>query len=193
LIADSGPSVCLGPNAARNHYQATADTAATIVPGHLLLIDLWAKEPGGIYADQTWMASIGPPSDRDAQLWEIVRQARDAALGLLEERIKAGKYITGAEVDVAAYQTIATAGFESKIAGRTGHSIDRFGLHGLGPTIDGTETDDRRVLIPGVGFSIEPGIYLKGETGVRSEVNAYLTKKEAVVTPRDYQRDLVVL
>jgi Xaa-Pro dipeptidase len=193
LIVDSGPSVCFGPNAARNHYQATADTAAAIVPGHLLLIDLWAKEPGGIYADQTWMASIGPPSDRDAQLWEVVREARDRALSLLRERVQTGGQVTGAEVDRAAYAAISSAGFESGIAGRTGHSIDRFGLHGLGPTIDGTEADDRRVLIPGVGFSVEPGIYLKGETGVRSEVNAYVTKTDVIVTPRDYQKELVVL
>jgi hypothetical protein len=101
--------------------------------------------------------------------------------------------VTGAEVDLAASRTIASAGFERGIASRTGHSIDRFGLHGFGPPIDGTETDDRRLLVPGVGFSIEPGIYLEGETGVRSEVNVYLTNQEAVVTPREYQKDLIIV
>jgi Xaa-Pro aminopeptidase len=192
LMTESGPSVCFGANAARNHYEATRETARAITRGQLLLVDLWAKEPGGIYADQTWMASIGPPSSRDARLWEIVREARDQALTLLFDRIQTGQKVTGAEVDLAASQTIREAGFESNIASRTGHSIDRFGLHGFGPPIDDTETDDRRVLIPGIGFSIEPGIYVEGETGIRSEVNVYLTKDDAVVTPHDYQKELIV-
>ncbi len=192
LVTESGPSVCFGANAARNHYEASREAAATITRGHLLLIDLWAKEPGGIYADQTWMASIGPPCDRDALVWEIVREARDRALGLLCERIRSSQDITGAELDATAYQTICDAGFGSNIASRTGHSIDRFGLHGFGPPIDNTETGDRRLLIPGIGFSVEPGIYLAGETGVRSEVNVYLTKEDAVVTPQDYQKELIV-
>jgi Xaa-Pro aminopeptidase len=193
LVTESGPSVCVGPNAARNHYEATVENTAMIVPGQLLLVDLWAREPGGIYADQTWMASIGVPSDRDACLWGIVREARDAALKLLKDRVQKQSPIAGREVDLAAYQVIADAGFESCIAGRTGHSIDRFGLHGFGPTIDGTETDDRRALIPGIGFSVEPGIYLKGQTGVRSEVNVYLKENEILVTPSVIQNDLVIL
>jgi Xaa-Pro aminopeptidase len=193
LVTESGPSVCIGPNAARNHYEPAGENAAAIVPGQLLLIDLWAKEPGGIYADQTWMASIGAPSDRAAHLWLVVRDARDAALNLLKGRIPNRTPATGAEVDLAARQAIVGAGFESGIAGRTGHSIDRFGLHGFGPVIDGTETQDQRMLIPGIGFSIEPGIYLKGETGVRSEVNVYLTEEEVVVTPHTYQKELFVL
>jgi Xaa-Pro aminopeptidase len=193
LVTESGPSVCVGPNAARNHYEATVENTAMIVPGQLLLVDLWAREPGGIYADQTWMASIGAPSDRDACLWAIVREARDAALNLLKDHVQKQRPIAGREVDLAAYQVIADAGFESCIAGRTGHSIDRFGLHGLGPTIDGTETDDRRALIPGIGFSVEPGIYLKGQTGVRSEVNVYLKENEILVTPSVIQQDLVIL
>jgi Xaa-Pro dipeptidase len=114
------------------------------------------------------------------------------ALTLLFDRIQTGLRVTGAEVDLAASQTIREAGFESNIASRTGHSIDRLRLHGFGPPIDGTETDDRRVLIPGIGFSIEPGIYLEGETGIRSEVNVYLTKEDAVVTPQGYQNELIV-
>ncbi len=194
LVTDSSsPSVSTGCNAARNHYEASQSAAAAIVPGQLLLIDLWAKNPGGIYADQTWMASIGPPNDRDAQLWTIVRDARDAALDLLKARLRDRQQVTGAEVDSAARQVITAAGFAFGIAGRTGHSIDRYGLHGFGPTIDDIETHDHRVLVSGVGFSIEPGIYVKGVTGVRSEVNVYLTDQEAVVTPNRYQTELIVL
>jgi Xaa-Pro dipeptidase len=193
LVAESGPSVSVGPNAARNHYRATGEDSSLIVPGQLLLVDLWAKEPGGIYADQTWMASVGPASDRDAGLWKVIREARDAALKLLRDRIRASQPVTGAEVDLAAKQVIADTGFEDHVASRTGHSIDRYGLHGFGPVIDGTETRDDRRLISGVGFSIEPGVYFRGETGVRSEVNVYVKETDIAVTPFDYQRNLIVL
>ena len=73
---------------------------------------------------------------------------------------------------------------------RTGHSIDRYGIHGFGPPIDDTETRDDRLLIPGVGFSVEPGVYLPGEAGVRSEVNVVVGEADIVVTPREYQREL---
>ena len=86
LVTESGPSVSWGPNAARAHYEPTAEESAPIVPGALLLLDLWAKEPDGIYADQTWMAAIGSPTERDADLWTVVRDARDAALDVIESR-----------------------------------------------------------------------------------------------------------
>lgn len=193
LVTESGPSVSLGANAARAHYEPTAEASAPIVRGELLLVDLWAKEPDGIYADQTWMAAIGPPSERDVRLWTVVREARDAALELIGGRVREGRPVRGAEGDAAARSVISRAGYLDFTVARTGHSIDRYGLHGFGPPIDDTETHDERVLIPGVGFSVEPGIYLPSETGVRSEVNVVVGEREVVVTPREYQRELAVV
>ena len=191
LETESGPSVSWGPNAARTHYEPTAAESARIVPGALLLLDLWAREPGGMYADQTWMAAIGEPSERDAALWREVREARDAALNLIGQRVRGGEQVQGAEADAAAKRVIAEAGHLEYTVSRTGHSIDRYGLHGFGPPIDDTETFDARVLIPGVGFSVEPGVYFPGETGVRSEVNVVIGEKDIIITPRDYQRELL--
>lgn len=191
LVTDSGPSVSWGPNAARTHYEPTAGESAPIVPGALLLVDLWAREPSGIYADQTWMAAIGAPTERDARLWQLVRRARDAALELIAGRIRAGEPVRGAEADAAAKRIIADAGYLDYTVSRTGHSIDRYGLHGFGPPIDDTETRDDRELIPGVGFSVEPGVYIPGETGVRSEVNVVIGDGAIVVTPREYQSELL--
>ena len=187
------PSVSYGAHAARAHYDAPPEGSAPLVPGALLLLDLWAKEPGGVYADQTWMASFGPPSERAAVLWTIVRGARDAAIDLLRSRLAAGEPVTGAEADRAARQVIDDAGFGDRIICRTGHSIDRFGLHGYGPTIDDTESYDDRQILPGSGFSIEPGIYIPGEIGLRSEVNAHARADGLDVTPGDYQRELIVV
>lgn len=193
LISESGPSVSWGASAARAHYEPTAAESAPIARGEMLLLDLWAKEPGGIYADQTWMAAIGAPNERDARLWTVVRSARDAALDLIRGRLGAGEPVRGAEGDAAAKRVIADAGFLESTVCRTGHSIDRYGLHGFGPPIDDTETHDDRLLIPGVGFSVEPGVYLPGVAGVRSEVNAVVGEGELIVTPREYQRELLVV
>ena len=193
LVTESGPSVSWGPNAARVHYDPTADESAPIARGALLLLDLWATEPGGIYADQTWMAAIGPASARDAQLWTVVRAARDAALDLIRTRVRSGRPVRGAEADAAAREVIASAGLIDHTISRTGHSIDRYGLHGFGPPIDDTETYDDRLLIPGVGFSVEPGVYLPGEAGVRSEVNVVVGEGDIEVTPKEPQVDLLVV
>lgn len=189
----SSPSVSYGAHAARVHYEAPPEGSAPLVPGHLLLLDLWAKEPGGVFADQTWMASIGAPSPRAQTLWTTVRDARDAALNLLRDRLKAGQSVAGAEADRAARGVIEQAGYGDRIICRTGHSIDRVGLHGLGPTIDDTESFDGRLIVPGVGFSVEPGIYIPGEIGLRTEVNAHARVGGLDVTPGDYQNDLIVV
>ena len=189
----SAPSVSYGPNAARVHYDAPAEGSAALVPGDLLLLDLWAREPGGVFADQTWMASLGAPSQRAVELWTIVRDARDAALDLLRDRLEAGQPVAGADADRAARSVIDRAGYGDRIVCRTGHSIDRVGLHGYGPTIDDTESFDTRVILPGSGFSVEPGIYIPGEIGLRSEVNGHARRDGLDVTPGDYQRDLIVI
>ena len=164
------------------------------MPGQLLLIDLWAREPGGIYADQTWMAAIGAPSPRAAGLWTVVRgaarcRARPSPAPVSRPAPAGGR----AEADRAAREVIAAAGHGNVIVCRTGHSIDRVGLHGFGPTIDDTGSFDSRRIIPGVGFSVEPGIYFPGELGLRTEVNAHARADGLDVTPADYQRDLIVV
>ena len=193
LVTESPPSVSYGEHAARPHYEAPAEGSSPIVPGQLLLLDLWAREPGRIYADQTWMAAIGTPSARALKLWSVVRDARDAALDLLRERLAAGRPVAGAEADRAARGVIEAKGYGDRIVCRTGHSIDRVGLHGFGPTIDDTESFDSRTIVPGVGFSVEPGIYFPGEVGLRSEVNAHARADGLDVTPGDYQRELIVV
>ncbi len=189
-----GPDVAASENAANPHYAPSADAPRRIVRGDLLLIDLWARErDGGVFADQTWMASLGAPSSRAVTIWEAVRDARDAALLLLTERIASGQPVHGGEADDAARAVITARGFGAQFWHRTGHSIDSRELHGSGPQIDNLESRDDRLLIPGVGFSIEPGIYLPGELGVRSEVNAYVGEDALLVTPATPQRDLFVV
>jgi Xaa-Pro aminopeptidase len=129
--------------------------------------------------------------DEVQRVWTIVRDARDAAIARLRAATAAGDRVSGAQLDAAARSHIAAHGYGDAFVHRTGHSID-VELHGSGPHLDGFETEDTRLLLPGVGFSVEPGIYLPGRFGVRSEVNVVLHASGPEVTPPHPQVDLVV-
>lgn len=193
LSTDHGPNVSATENAANPHYEPSHEAPRVMRAGDTILIDLWAVEPGGIYADQTWMASIGAPSAKVQKVWNVVRDARDAAISLIRERVAARKPVRGAEADDAARGVIDRAGFGAAFTHRTGHSIDARSLHGSGPNLDNLETREERFLIPGCGFSIEPGVYLAGEFGLRTEVNAYMGDGELIITPNEIQRELIIV
>lgn len=197
LWTDHGPNVSATENAANPHYEPSPAARRRFVAGDVVLIDLWATAPdsrqGAMWADQTWMAVVGAPTPRHQEVWAAIRDARDAAIALLTERLGAGTAVAGREADAASRAVIEARGFGQWFTHRTGHSIDARGLHGMGPNLDDLETRDERVLLPGVGFSIEPGIYLPGEFGMRTEVNGYVGPSGLVVTPGEIQRELIVI
>ena len=193
LNTDHGPNVSVGPNAANPHYEPTAASSLPIREGDVVLIDLWARETNGVYADQTWMATVGEPSARAQQVWDAIRTARDAAIALVQSAAREGRALRGGDVDDAARAVITERGFGEYFTHRTGHSIDPISLHGNGPHLDNLETREERLLVPGAGFSIEPGIYIPGEIGMRTEVNVYLVPGAAVVTPADVQQSLFII
>ena len=125
-------------------------------------------------------------------MWEAVRDGRDAAVSVLRERWAAGQPVQGREVDDVVRGLITERGYGDAFVHRTGHSIDT-ATHGMGPNIDNLETNETRLLIPGVGFSIEPGIYLRGDVGLRSEINVYMGEAGPEVTPPAPQVDLPAL
>jgi Xaa-Pro aminopeptidase len=183
--------VAFGANAADPHYEPSAERSAPLEPNQVVLLDLFAgRGVGAVQADQTWMGFAGPlPPARVQEVWTTVRDARDAALALIRDTAASGLPLQGFQVDRAARDVIEAAGFGDWFVHRTGHSIDRE-LHGSGPHMDDYETRDDRELIPGVGFSVEPGIYLPGEFGVRSEVNVHWAPGGPRVTPDVIQQEL---
>ena len=193
LSTDHGPNVSAGANAANPHYEPSPDNPRLIRPGETLLIDLWAKEDGGVYADQTWMASLGKPSAAAFDIWNAVRDARDAAIALVRERAKSNTPTRGADVDDAARRVIESRGFGEYFTHRTGHSIDPRDLHGSGPHLDNLETREERLIFQDLGFSVEPGIYISGEIGIRSEVNCCFLDGELLITPDEYQTEMMVV
>lgn len=194
LVFDHPPIVGFGPNAANPHYEPVPGADRTLAPDQVVLIDLFAGPAlGTVHADQTWMGFSGrTPPERVVRVWETVRDARDAAIERVRTAVARGETLHGFEVDRAARDVIEAAGYGEYFVHRTGHSIDR-DLHGSGPHCDDYETRDDRALMPGVGFSVEPGIYLPGDFGVRSEVNMYWGREGAVVTPGEPQRDLITI
>ncbi len=200
LVTDHPPIAACGPNSAVPHYEPREGADRRLQAGDVLLLDLWAgPEKGAVFADQTWMAFAGRSPDAEVQrVWRTVRSARDAAVGLLRERWSAEKRqgeagrVTGAELDDAARAVIREAGYAEYFVHRTGHSIDR-DLHGSGPHLDNFETADDRTLLAGVGFSVEPGIYLPGRFGMRSEINVFLADAGPEVTPRRPQEELLLV
>jgi len=192
LVTDHPPIVGFQANAANPHYEPRAGSDRRLAAGDVMLLDLWAGvSAGSVFADQTWMAFAGrEPSAEVRRVWEAVRGARDAAVALLRDRWKQHEAVTGAAVDDAARAVIRSAGLGEYFVHRTGHSIDR-DLHGSGPHIDNFETADERTLIPGVGFSVEPGVYLPDRFGIRSEINVYLSESGPEVTPRQPQQELL--
>ncbi|HSJ15341.1 MAG TPA: Xaa-Pro peptidase family protein [Longimicrobiales bacterium] len=183
-----------GVNAADPHYGPDGP-GATFRKGDVVLLDLWARESTeGMYADQTWMAYLGASvPERVGKLFGIVRDARDAAISTLMEGWAAQRPVRGADLDDAARNLITNAGYGAFFIHRTGHSIDQ-SLHGSGPNIDNLETRETRLLLPGIGFSVEPGIYLAGDIGLRTEINMYVTAQGPdVTTPKPQDRVLALL
>ena len=183
IWAEEGPDIAVNSNASDPHYGPTAESAAPIREGDLLLLDIWGKRktPGSVYYDITWMGYLGAAvPEKYAKVFRVVREARDKAVDLILKNIAAGKPLQGWQVDKAARSVIEKAGYGKYFFHRTGHSIGEK-VHGNGANMDGLETHDVRHLIPRTCNSIEPGIYLP-EFGIRSEVNVYIDEHEARVT-----------
>ena len=192
LVFDEPPIVGFGANSAKPHYEPRPGRDAVLQRDDLVLLDLWAgRSHDTVFADQTWIGFAGNqvPS-RVTQVWQTVRQARDAAIEAIRQAATDRRPIAGYEADRAARAVVEAAGFGDAFVHRTGHSIDR-DLHGSGPHLDDYETHDDRVLVPGVGFSVEPGIYLTGAFGIRSEVNVFMGAAGPEVTPRQPQVELI--
>jgi Xaa-Pro dipeptidase len=195
LVADDPPIVAVNTNAARPHFEPSSGADTRIRRGDLVLLDLWAKEPGAaaIYADLTWMAYAGERvPEEHARVFAIVAEARDAAVDFIRARVSAGEPVRGEEADRVARGVIERAGFAEQFVHRTGHSIGRE-VHGTGANLDSLETRDHRSLIDRTCFSVEPGIYLPGRFGVRSELDMTIEDGRAEVSAGPAQREIVPL
>jgi Xaa-Pro aminopeptidase len=193
LVTDDPPIVAVNAHSGNPHYEPTDATSAPIREGDFVLLDVWGKKnvPGAVYYDITWTGFVGKaPSTRMREVFEVVRDARDAAVKTVKQSIEAGRAIPGWKVDRAARDYIQAAGFGEYFIHRTGHSIGSE-IHANGANMDDLEIHDERLILSNSCFSIEPGVYLP-EFGVRSEVDMMVRGKSAEVTGK-IQSEIVII
>lgn len=155
--------VASGPNSALPHYRAGG---RRIEPGDVMILDFGCRVRG-YCSDITRTVVCGDPPEEFERVYEIVREAQERAVQAVRPGVSAG------EVDRAARETIAAAGYGERFIHRTGHGI-------------GLEVHEEPYIAPGNGlplrkgmtFSIEPGIYLPGRFGVRIEDIVLVTDSE---------------
>ena len=185
--------VAVNANAANPHYFPTKESSSPIKRGDFVLLDITSKlrKPGAICTDQTWTGFVGDTVPEEyVRIFNLVREARDAATEFVRKNVREGKRIHGAEVDDVSRGVIKRPGYGEQFTHRTGHSIGEE-CHGNGVNIDNFETRDSRYITAGVLFSVEPGIYLEGKFGVRSEIDVYVGEKDIEVTGQPIQTEIV--
>jgi Xaa-Pro dipeptidase len=194
LGVSGGGDVSVRANTADPHYGASKDKSETIKKGDMVLFDIVGKlkKPKATYADLTWVGYVGDTVPEEyVKVWDIVRDARDAAFNFVKASMHDKKSITGAQVDDVARGVITKAGYGEYFTHRTGHNIGEE-VHGSGTHMDNFETKDTRHVLPRTCFSIEPGIYLTGKFGIRSEIDVYVSDDGAMsVTP--LQQEIIAI
>lgn len=191
-VTEGKPICGVNENSANPHYEPTAKSCKRIQEGDFIQIDLWCKRkvPHAVFADISRVAVAGTPSQRHQEIFQIVRAAQKAGSDLVKQKIENGEELKGCEVDDCCRQVVEKAGYGDYFTHRTGHNIHEEN-HGPGPNIDNFETKDQRVLIPKTCFSIEPGIYLPKEFGVRLEYDVYIHEDRKVEITGGIEESLV--
>lgn len=190
------PIVGINGHAGDPHFEVSKDNPSTFKKGDWVLIDLWARVPGeaNIFSDITWTGYCGSTVPEKLQTaFNAVLAGRDAAMNLVIDSARSNRLLQGWEVDKICYDTIIARGFKDGIRHRTGHSLSPGPkVHGVGVNIDNLETHDTRELIPGVGFTIEPGVYYP-DFGIRSEINMHMHPTLGARVTSSIQREVVLL
>jgi len=192
LVSSDPPNVSVNAHSGDPHYEPSVESSAPIHEGDFVLLDIWAKtnEPDSVFYDITWTGVIGTPSDKQREVFTIVRDARNVGIKKVKDAFAAGTPICGWEVDQAVRDFLVSKGYGKNIFHRTGHSIT-WDIHGNGANLDNLETKDDRLILPNTCFSVEPGLYFP-EFGVRSEIDMMTGKAKAEVTGR-IQDELVLI
>jgi Xaa-Pro aminopeptidase len=137
--------------------------------------------------------------ERHRRVFEAVKAGRDAAVELAQDRWRAKRGVQGWELDDATRTVIERAGYGKFIKHRTGHSLSAGPMvHGVGVNIDNLETHDTREILPGVGFTVEPGVYIPDGPegpgfGVRLEINVFADPIKGPRVTSCVQNDVVIV
>ncbi len=189
------PTCAVNAHSADPHYHPQLGQALPIQIGDFILLDLWCKQkyPGAVYADITRVGVAAPwPTQKQQEIFNLVKTARNQATLFINERYELHRPIQGWEVDQMCRDIIQEAGYEEYFIHRTGHNLGEE-VHGPGANLDNLETHDDRQLLPGTCFTIEPGIYIPQQFGVRMEYDVYLDPVGKIQITGGIQEELVCL
>jgi Xaa-Pro dipeptidase len=191
MATDGGATVCVNGHTRLPHHSADPQDHYRISWGDLVLIDLWAREHDGPFADITWMGYFGQRiPDRYVELFGLAVGARDLVCLFLERAWRKDLNLSGWEVDIVARDYLNCSPYGQFFTHRLGHSLGKK-VHGFGVNLDSYETMDTRSLVPGVAFTIEPGIYTP-EFGVRTEIDVFWSEEGPLITT-PVQHELVII
>ncbi|WP_322815176.1 aminopeptidase P family protein [Chloroflexus sp.] len=166
-----------GPNAANPHHENSDRVLQT---GDLVIIDCGAVYQG-YHSDITRTVAIGDPGPQARHVYDIVLAANTAG------RNACRPGVSGATIDAAARKVIEDAGYGAAFVHRTGHGLG-LEIHELPNIVAGSNAP----LLPGTTFTVEPGIYLPGQFGVRIEDDVVITP-DGSRSLTTFPRELIVV
>ncbi|CAL9399124.1 aminopeptidase P family protein [Streptomyces sp. enrichment culture] len=169
--------VASGPNGANPHHEAGD---RRIERGDMVVLDFGGLKDG-YGSDTSRTVHVGEPSEEERRVHDLVREAQEAGF----RAVRPGAACQ--DVDRAAREVIADAGYGEYFIHRTGHGIG-VTTHEPPYMIEGEE----QPLVPGMCFSVEPGVYLPGRFGVRIEDIVTVTE-DGGRRLNDTERELVIV
>jgi Xaa-Pro aminopeptidase len=186
------PIVAFLENTQYVHYYPS-QYCLKIKPESLIMIDLGGRinKKGAAFADITVMGYCGKKiPDEILKVFNIVKNSRDKAVKYLKENLKKGKMPTGFEVDKVARDYIKDMGFGDNFLHGLGHPLGFTNPHGSGVRLS---PKFKKPLKKMVGYTIEPGVYLKNKFGIRSEMDFYIDERNKVVITTKVQKEIKII
>ena len=187
------PIVAFSESTANVHYFPEKSTALTLKPDSLIMIDIWAKmnHPNAPYADITWMAWHGGEVPGEIQKgFDIILESRDIGLEFIRKKLNAGELIHNNDLGKAMEDITMSSDLQNFVPHAYGHSLGTTSCHGkLGVIYSKSETS----IINQVGYTIEPGIYIEGKYGFRSEIDFLVDKNGELEITTGVQRKLKIV
>ena len=190
LVPDKDPPIVgFRGNAANPHY-FPKKKSSTLREDSVVLIDIWARlrEAQAPFSDITWMGYKGTIPPDVQRGFDTVCEARDAALAFIKRELVRKKIPTGKAIDETVHAILVKNGYANNILHRTGHSIGLTSPHGIFRNINKTGTSQ---LIPGLGYTIEPGLYFKNKFGIRSEIDFFISTSKKLIVTTPIQRKII--
>ncbi|MBT3298742.1 aminopeptidase P family protein [archaeon] len=190
ITSHNSPIVAFNENSANPHYIPT-NMSKKIKLGTIIKLDIWARvnEINAPYADLTWMAYKGARIPKKVQeIFEIVINSRDQVIKELKFSLKNGTLLKGKELDNIAREYISRKGYSQKFIHSLGHSLGLKSPHGK---YGGLKKSNFRKIHKNLGYTIEPGIYLNGKFGIRSEIDFYINKQNKLILTCPLQKKII--